>query len=94
MVVSSHHILNTSVRLCHRPRPKVGFPIRVARWPGTKDAKFFLKSCQKLPNRFFLTMTSQNSHACELRPEVSYSCPRIKIDSVDRDIKNHFSIAK
>ena len=21
--------------------------LRVARWPGTKDAKFFLKSCQK-----------------------------------------------
>ena len=67
---------------------------RVARWPGTKDAKFFLKSCQKLPNRFFLTMTSQNSHACVLRPEVSYLCPRIKIGSVGRDIKNHFSIAK
>ena len=31
---------------------------RVARWPGTKDAKFFLKRCQKLPNRFFLIMTS------------------------------------
>ena len=70
------------------------FRIRVARWPGTKDAKFFLKSCQKLPNRFFLTMTSQNSHACVLRPEVSYSSPRIKVGSVDRDIKNHFSIAK
>ena len=48
---------------------------RVARWPGTKVAKFCLKSCQKLPNRFFLTMTSQNYHACVLRQKVSYSCP-------------------
>ena len=66
------------------------FGDRVAKWPGTEDAKFFLRSCQKLPNRSFLTMTSQNSHACVLRPDVSYSCPRIKVGSVDRDIKTSF----
>ena len=44
-------------------------------------------SFRKVAKQVFLTMTSQNSHACVLRPEVSYSCPRIKIGSVDRDIK-------
>ena len=61
---------------------------------GPKMPNSFRKVAKSCQTGFFLTMTSQNSHACVLRPEVSYSCPRIKISSVDRDIKIHFSIAK
>ena len=73
---------------------KEGKPIQGCQVAWDQRCQILLEKLPKVAKQVFLTMTQQNSPACVLRPEVSYSCPRIKIGSVDRDIKNHFSIAK